>query len=71
MAKVDGACKCISIQPVNRLVRVDGMPLCQLIVRDSVTWLRFRDHSVGRNRQRGCEFIDVPLHELVRVLTGE
>ena len=70
MSKVDGECLTVSIQPVNGLVRIDGMPLCQIIVQNGgEVWLRFRDRDRIRNRQRGCEFIEMPLDVLVRVLT--
>ena len=72
MVKVDSRCQCVSIQPVNGLVRIDGMPLCQIVVQgDGKTWLRFRDRDRIRNRQRGSEYIEIPLSEFVKVLTKE
>ncbi len=70
MAKIDRRCECVSIQPVNGLVRIDGMPLCQVITYDNgSSWLRFRDRDRIRNRQRGSEYIEVPLLLLTEVLT--
>lgn len=70
MVKIDHRCECVSIQPVNGLVKIDGMPLCQVITRDDGTiWLRFRDRHKDRNHLRGCDTVEIPLAGLVKVLT--
>jgi len=69
--KIDSRCECVSIQPVNRLVKVDGIPLCQVVTQpNGEIWLRFKDRHGIRNKLRGCDTVEIPLNGLIGVLTN-
>lgn len=57
----------IEFQPVNRLLRVDGAPICQVLFNESdgQIWLRFMDTDKHRSTARGTRYIEVPLKVFV------
>lgn len=67
MPKVITKAECIEIHPMNNLLRVDGAPVCQVLVNESngQIWLRFMDTDKYRNQARGDRFIEVPLDVFV------
>lgn len=68
MPKVVTKADCIELQPVNNVLRIDGAPVCQVLINDSDgrVWLRFMDTDKYRSQARGDRFIDVPLDIFVQ-----
>jgi hypothetical protein len=50
------------LSPLNDLLRIDGAPICQVLVNkdNGRLWLRFMDTDKHRSQARGTCYIDVP-----------
>lgn len=67
----DNSAKCISIDPVSGLVRVDGIPMFKVIDGKDGIKLQFKDGDKLRSKYRGTQYIEVPLEALVNKIKAE
>lgn len=69
MPKVLTTVECFELQPINNILRIDGAPICQVLVnRDGRVWLRFMDTDRYRNQARGDRYIEVPLDVFIEAV---
>ena len=73
MPKVLTSIDCVELQPVNNVLRVDGVPVCQVFVNESDGryWLRFMDNDKYRSQAREDRFVEIPLDVFVDAIEGE
>lgn len=70
MTKVVTTADCIQVQPINQILRVDGLPVCQVIANESDgrLWLRFMDTDRYRNQARGTRYVEIPFEVFIKAI---
>lgn len=61
MTKVDDSGETIIIREHDGLVKVDGIPIFMIVMRDGKPWLRVCDRNKMRSKERGDQCIEMPL----------
>jgi hypothetical protein len=59
--KLDEKAKCLQVDAMTHLVRVDGIIVCKRIRRAGQVYLQFKDGDRMRSTCRGTQFVEVPL----------
>ena len=57
--------------PCTSLIRVDGIIVCKLVIRDQTVFLEFKDGDRMRSQCRKTQFVEIPLEAFNAVLMAE
>jgi len=71
MIKQDSRGETIRVDGVTHLIRVDGIIVCKMIVRDKTVFLEFKDGDRMRSQCRKTQFVEIPLEAFNQVLLAE
>jgi hypothetical protein len=69
--KSDTQGQTIRVDAVTHLIRVDGIIVCKMIVRDKTVFLEFKDGDRMRSQCRKTQFVEIPLEVFNKVLLAE
>jgi len=71
MIKQDAHGATIRVDNVTHLIRVDGIIVCKMIIRDDTVFLEFKDGDRMRSQCRKTQFVEIPLKAFEAVLMAE
>ena len=71
MIKQDTHGATIRVDNVTHLIRVDGIIVCKMIIRDDTVFLEFKDGDRMRSQCRKTQFVEIPLEAFSAVLMAE
>ena len=58
----------VRVDPYTQLIRVDGIIVCKLVIRDNTVFLEFKDGDRMRSQCRKTQFVEIPLAAFSAVL---
>ena len=71
MIKQDTNGATIRVDQVTHLIRVDGIIVCKLVIRENTVFLEFKDGDRMRSQCRKTQFVEIPLEAFNQVLLAE
>ena len=71
MIKQDTHGATICVDQVTHLIRVDGIIVCKLVIRENTVFLEFKDGDRMRSQCRKTQFVEIPLEAFNQVLLAE
>ena len=71
MIKQDTHGATIRVDQVTHLIRVDGIIVCKLVIRENTVFLEFKDGDRMRSQCRKTQFVEIPLEAFNQVLLNE
>lgn len=60
---------CISIDPTNGLVKIDGLPVFKAFATPRGITIQFKDTDKLRSKYRGSALVEIPLRALIDRIT--
>jgi hypothetical protein len=69
--KQDPCAKTVRVDPVTHLIRVDGIIVCKMIIRENTVFLEFKDGDRLRSQCRHTQFVEIPLEAFNQVLLDQ
>jgi hypothetical protein len=71
MIKQDTHGLTVRVDPCTSLIRVDGIIVCKLVIREHTVFLEFKDGDRMRSQCRKTQFVEIPLEAFSAVLMAE
>jgi len=69
--KRDENAKTVRVDSSTSIIRVDGIIVCKLVIRENTVFLEFKDGDRMRSQCRKTQFVEIPLAAFSAVLMAE